>query len=593
VSDRLGRAVLELVTDVEGFRADVQTIRSETGSLIGEVQKMAGVAAAAFAALDISGAANAAVESASEVADASARWGIGIEAVQRLAFAAQQGGASLDDVGTGIKTMSSHLVEGDKSAVAALSALGLNLDELRSMAPEQAFTTIADAIREIPDPMHQSALAVDLFGKSGDTLLPAIKAGITEVGNAAAVMKTTTVESLDATGDKWDEVQGKLNTLKAEALAPVLDLFLELPTGLQTVAGGIAAFMPNLATLATGLLAIGGPSGAMALLSTAGAAIVTFLTATLPAAFSAILPFLGPVGLIAAGVAAVIVVWKNWETITAFVMGVYTAVKEWLVDKFAAVVKWIGEKVAAVTGFFKNMYTAVVGSSYVPDMMNGIQVTFARLQPEMVAPTEAAATSVMTIVGNMGAQVGASMAGMSAATATTVSEIAASLAQAGRAHDQYGQDVKDKNEDIQGSFQTTMKGVGEIFGTLGRKYKVFAIAEAIISALMYVAKTLATGVWPFNLAQAAGALAAGMAVVAKIRGAATPAFAEGGIVTRPLMGLLGEAGTEAIIPLDRLESLIGGGRETVIHVHTHLDGRELAHDMVRHMPRALALAGLV
>ena len=34
------------------------------------------------------------------------------------------------------------------------------------------------------------------------------------------------------------------------------------------------------------------------------------------------------------------------------------------------------------------------------------------------------------------------------------------------------------------------------------------------------------------------------------------AFAKGGIVTKPMMGLVGEAGSEAIIPLDRLENMV-------------------------------------
>ena len=42
-------------------------------------------------------------------------------------------------------------------------------------------------------------------------------------------------------------------------------------------------------------------------------------------------------------------------------------------------------------------------------------------------------------------------------------------------------------------------------------------------------------------------------------------MAEGGIVTRPTMGLVGEAGPEAIIPLDRLGS-VGGGTSVVVNV---------------------------
>jgi hypothetical protein len=63
--------------------------------------------------------------------------------------------------------------------------------------------------------------------------------------------------------------------------------------------------------------------------------------------------------------------------------------------------------------------------------------------------------------------------------------------------------------------------------------------------------------------QQAGGIAEFSASVAGWLGA-TP-MAEGGIVTRPTMGLVGEAGPEAIIPLDRLGST-GGGTSVVVNV---------------------------
>jgi hypothetical protein len=46
-----------------------------------------------------------------------------------------------------------------------------------------------------------------------------------------------------------------------------------------------------------------------------------------------------------------------------------------------------------------------------------------------------------------------------------------------------------------------------------------------------------------------------------------PRFADGGIVTGPTMGLVGEAGPEAIIPLSRLGGM-GGGQTVNVTVNT-------------------------
>jgi len=44
----------------------------------------------------------------------------------------------------------------------------------------------------------------------------------------------------------------------------------------------------------------------------------------------------------------------------------------------------------------------------------------------------------------------------------------------------------------------------------------------------------------------------------EIKGA-VPGLASGGVVTSPTLAAVGEAGPEAVIPLDRLESMMGGG----------------------------------
>jgi hypothetical protein len=50
---------------------------------------------------------------------------------------------------------------------------------------------------------------------------------------------------------------------------------------------------------------------------------------------------------------------------------------------------------------------------------------------------------------------------------------------------------------------------------------------------------------------------------AALRGLEIPKFADGGIVTQPTIGLIGEAGAEAVIPLDRMGSM---GTKVVVNV---------------------------
>jgi hypothetical protein len=99
---------------------------------------------------------------------------------------------------------------------------------------------------------------------------------------------------------------------------------------------------------------------------------------------------------------------------------------------------------------------------------------------------------------------------------------------------------------------------GEESRTFFELAKAAAVAQAIINTYLAATKALAEG-GPFAGPVLAGLMiATGMAQVAKIV-AQKPALAEGGIVTGPTEALIGEAGPEAVIPLDRMGQFGGGG----------------------------------
>ena len=68
----------------------------------------------------------------------------------------------------------------------------------------------------------------------------------------------------------------------------------------------------------------------------------------------------------------------------------------------------------------------------------------------------------------------------------------------------------------------------------------------------------------------AGIATGGMSEVIR----AVPKFADGGIVTRPTLGLVGEAGPEAIIPLSQARSM-GGSVNVSIVVNGDVTGEDL------------------
>jgi len=65
------------------------------------------------------------------------------------------------------------------------------------------------------------------------------------------------------------------------------------------------------------------------------------------------------------------------------------------------------------------------------------------------------------------------------------------------------------------------------------------------------------------------------------------ALANGGITTGPTRALIGEAGQEAVIPLDKLDGMMGAREQTII---MNLDGRLIARSVIKNAPKEIRLA---
>jgi hypothetical protein len=112
-----------------------------------------------------------------------------------------------------------------------------------------------------------------------------------------------------------------------------------------------------------------------------------------------------------------------------------------------------------------------------------------------------------------------------------------------------------------GEFDFTKLGsiLADGLASIGKALIAFALTNGAVVELFKDPKT-----WPLALAAGIAAVAAGTALKSKINNNKATAFANGGIVSGPTMGLVGEYpgaqnNPEVIAPLDKLKDMIGGG----------------------------------
>lgn len=279
---------------------------------------------------------------------------------------------------------------GPEQMQAALTA-ATNLSAGLGISLEQATTLVAKAFATGGENLGRlKQVLADTVPKGAD--MAQVLDGINKkFGGQAQADAETYNGQMARLGNQLDDVKERMGGLLAAGLTPLLNAFDSLPGSLQTVIATVGVVGTALAPLA---IAFGSVMTALGpLLPALGVAIPAAIGAV-TAALTALAPFLLPAGAIIVGIIAVYEAFKHWDAIKQIAADVYNAVKTWLVDRFQAIVGWIGDKVAAVTGFFKTMYDKVVGGSYVPDMINGIQQQFGRLPDVMVKPAQDAANAV-------------------------------------------------------------------------------------------------------------------------------------------------------------------------------------------------------
>jgi hypothetical protein len=213
----------EAPEDMKKLAAETTKAKVATTDIVSTAGSLAGAIGIGFSIGAVVSFGKSVLDSASQIHDMAEQLGISAEATQGFKAAAEQAGSSIEAVGTALTKMNQNLAEGNKSTVAALQAAGLSFDDIRQMRPEDAFLAITDAVQKIPDPMIQTQVAMELFGRSAAELLPAIKEGFRDAANAADKMSEDTIKDLEAAQDAWEKLKNKVTIVTGTMIVDALN----------------------------------------------------------------------------------------------------------------------------------------------------------------------------------------------------------------------------------------------------------------------------------------------------------------------------------------------------------------------------------
>lgn len=120
------------------------------------------------------------VDEADRVGKAASKIGIATEELSKLAYAASKENINFTALETGLQRMTRRIgaaAQGSAELEKTFAALGLSVDELAQLAPEEAFYRIADATRAIGNEKEQLALFFKIFDTEGVNLIRLARQG--------------------------------------------------------------------------------------------------------------------------------------------------------------------------------------------------------------------------------------------------------------------------------------------------------------------------------------------------------------------------------------------------------------------------------
>ena len=389
-------AVLKVRADVQG-QGEIDGLSKSLGNLnkqadgvkgglgrMGQaVQGVGGLMSSLIPAAAIGGIAalgKRAIDTADDLNDMSQRTGVSVESLSRFGQAAADSGSSIEGVAKGMGQLAKRITDPGSAASKALSGIGIATTDAQGKVRDldAVMLDISDKFAKMPDGAQKSALAMQLFGKSGVELIPMLNEGRAALEQYQATISGDMAKSADEFNDALNAIGRNLSGPFNEAVTALLPAITAIANGLVTV---IQAFSNLPGPVQATILVIGGALAALVALAPAISALITIGTtiaglfaaggalasagsiiAGLATAFAVLIT--GPVGIVALIVAAGVAIYAFRDQIGA----AFKAVVDFIGNAFSKIgdLLKLGAKaymdyyVKPILGFFEGLYDGAV-----------------------------------------------------------------------------------------------------------------------------------------------------------------------------------------------------------------------------------------
>lgn len=232
---------------------------------------------AGFGASQLAGFVKGQVEFGSQLKDTSERLGVGTEELQKFQYAAKLEGVGSEEAAHSLSLLNRTIgeaVTGSGDAAQKFAAIGVSLKDVngKTRPTLDVLEDVADHFQAMDDPAKKAALSMDLFGRSGQGLIPVLNRGgkamretYKEAEDLGGILGKDFIDQADKAGDQADRFSFALEGLKAKIALYVLPTLTQVLEFATAATAGFSFLADNTTLLDTGLIALAASLGAVAI----------------------------------------------------------------------------------------------------------------------------------------------------------------------------------------------------------------------------------------------------------------------------------------------------------------------------------------
>jgi lambda family phage tail tape measure protein len=242
----LATLTVDLILKAGGFESDLGRASKTAQKRMKEIESAASKAGAVIGAALVSAAGavvyavKGAIDHADELYNTAQKIGVTTEALSGLEFAAKQSGLELEELQGGLAKMvkfQAAAAEGNKEAANTFQAFGIALSDANGQLRDSQAVLLdwAGVFADLPDGAEKSALAMRIFGKSGEELIPLLNEGkdgiaafIAKAKELGLVIDNETGAAADAFNDQLDELKHIVDGVATQVASDLLPDLLSL-----------------------------------------------------------------------------------------------------------------------------------------------------------------------------------------------------------------------------------------------------------------------------------------------------------------------------------------------------------------------------